>query len=56
MICVSLSSSKRAHLKLVGSVTSSSLALPSGGRIACGSGLLSVIFFGSTESQTRGSV
>ncbi len=37
-------------------VTKSSLALPSGGRIACGSGLLRVILFGSTESQTVGSV
>ena len=55
-MAVDLSSSKRATLKLVGSVTISTLTFSSGGRIACGSGLLSVIAAGSKLSHTLGSV
>ena len=51
-----LSLSKRATLKLVGSVTCSTLTFSSGGRIACGSGLHSVSSPGSKLSHTVGSV
>ena len=50
------SESKRADLKLVGSRTCSTLTFSSGGRNACGSGLHSVINFGSKLSHTVGSV
>ncbi len=55
-MAVDFSLSKRATLKLVGSVTCSTLTFSSGGRIACGSGLLSVMVAGSKLSQTLGSV
>ena len=55
-MAVLLSLSKRATLKLVGSVTCSTLTFSSGGRIACGSGLHSVSVAGSNQSQTVGSV
>ena len=45
-----------ATLKLVGSVTISTLTFSSGGRIACGSGLHSVRQAGSKLSHTVGSV
>ena len=43
-------------LKLVGRLTCSTLTFSSGGRNACGSGLHSVISFGSKLSHTVGSV
>ena len=55
-IAVCASESKRAALKLVGSVTCSTLTFSSGGRNACGSGLHSVMNAGSKLSQTVGSV
>src|SRR3954464_14579951 len=55
-MAVCLSESKRATLKLVGSVTNSTLTFSSGGRIACGSGLHSVKSAGSKLSHTVGSV
>src|SRR4051794_20469520 len=50
------SESKRAALKLVGSVTVSTLILSSGIRIACGSGLHKVMLPGSKFAQTVASV
>jgi hypothetical protein len=55
-IAVCASESKRADLKLVGSLTCSTLIFSSGGRNACGSGLHSVIKRGSKLSQTLASV
>ena len=56
MMSVDASESKRAALKLVGSVTVSTLILSSGMRIACGSGLHSVRHPGSKFAQTLASV
>src|SRR5690348_2893981 len=53
---VDSSESNRAALKLVGSVTVSTLILSSGIRIACGSGLHSVNRPGSKFAQTEASV
>ena len=55
-IAVCASASNRAALKLVGSLTCSTLTLSSGGRKACGSGLHSVISFVSKPSHTEESV
>jgi hypothetical protein len=55
-MAVLLSLSNFATLKLVGSVTISTLTFSSGGRMACGSGLHSVREPGSKLSQTVGSV
>ena len=55
-IAVCSSDGKRADLKLVGSRTCSTLTFSSGGRNACGSGLHSVMKFGSKLSHTVGSV
>ncbi len=55
-ISVEPSSSKRATLKLVGSVTCRTLSFSSGGRKACGSGLHSVTLPGSKALQTSASV
>ena len=55
-MAVCASESNRADLKLVGSLTCSTLTFSSGGRNACGSGLHSVISVGSKLSQTVGSV
>ncbi len=56
MMLVDASESKRAALKLVGSVTVSTLILSSGMRIACGSGLHSVRQPGSKFAHTLASV
>ena len=55
-MAVCASDSNRAALKLVGRRTCSTLTGSSGGRNACGSGLHSVMSFGSKASHTAGSV
>ncbi len=55
-MAVAVSLSKRAALKLVGSVTCSVLTGASGGRKACGSGLHKVTSGGSKFCHTVGSV
>src|SRR2546423_15441704 len=54
-MAVWVSESKRADLKLVGSLTCSTFTFSSGGRDACGSGLHSVLSLGADASQTLGS-